>query len=478
MSDITFVRSEVTAAEVRWAPVRDAVAGQAAVKARGARHLPIPNPLDLSPENAARYANYLARAVFVNFTGRTRAGLIGTAFGDWPEVKMPTSIDVLKTDADGTGVGLVGLAQQSLGDLLDCGRSGLLVDFPARAQAVSRADQARGDIRPNVIRYQPEQIINWATEKRGGVTVLSLIVLYERIEQRNNYAITQLEQWRELSLDAGQYVVRLWQKDAKGDLVVIDTFMPTQGSGQPWDRIPFTFIGATNNDATIDDAPLYDLAELNLAHYRNSADFEEAAFLVGQPQIWLSGASAAWSKAMADEGVYVGSRAILPVPSGEQAGLLQPEENTMSRTGMQDKVADMAGIGARILVKGEAVKTAEQSRSETQAAQSVLSLCCDNVSEAFTKALSWAANFQNVSGECSFAIDTEFGGLSTDPQQLAEVVKTWQAGAMPTSDKNSYLRRAGLVDQGKTDEQIAEEIAQDGQGLNLDEPEPIVEVVE
>ena len=51
---------------------------------------------------------------------------------------------------------------------------------------------------------------------------------------------------------------------------------------QPWRVIPFQFLGSENNDTSIDDSPLYDMAEVNIGHYRNSADYEEAAYRSGE----------------------------------------------------------------------------------------------------------------------------------------------------------------------------------------------------
>jgi hypothetical protein len=62
---------------------------------------------------------------------------------------------------------------------------------------------------------------------------------------------------------------------------------PKRGDGEAWNYIPFTFVGSVNNDETPDLPPLYDLAVLNVAHYRNSADYEESCYMVGQPTPYL-----------------------------------------------------------------------------------------------------------------------------------------------------------------------------------------------
>ncbi len=52
-----------------------------------------------------------------------------------------------------------------------------------------------------------------------------------------------------------------------------------------WDEIPFTFVGAQNNDPTIDDSPLAALVEINHGHYRNSADYEDSVWFCGRAAV-------------------------------------------------------------------------------------------------------------------------------------------------------------------------------------------------
>ena len=67
------------------------------------------------------------------------------------------------------------------------------------------------------------------------------------------------------------------------------TVTPLDAKGMPFNEILFQFVGAENNSPDIDFPPLYDLAELNIGHYRNSADYEETSFIAGQPTPVVSG---------------------------------------------------------------------------------------------------------------------------------------------------------------------------------------------
>lgn len=462
---VEYKRPEVEAKEPSWKLVRDAVKGSEAVKA-GDYLCPI-NGHDDSPENKARNRARLAGAVYFNATGRTLGALTGMAFGKWPEIELPAGLEYLEEDADGSGVGLVNQAQIAVGDVLQTGRAALLVDYPSSNGATSRAQQDAGAIRATVAFYAAESVINWRTVKRGSQNLLGMVVLSEKVEEWDDFERKEVQQYRVLLLGrlstedesaAERYVVQVWQAGDSGVFEIVEEYAPQNGAGQPWKVIPFTFIGATNNDSTPDQAPMYDLADLNIAHFRNSADHEESLFFAGQAQMYVTGVDDQWVDVMQKSGVYVGSRAILPLPVSATAGLLQAEAVSGLSEEMNTKVELMASLGARLVQPGSATKTATQAGGEEKTSHSVLSLVCDNVSDAYRKVLGWVAEFMRVSGKTDFTISTEFAGVQFDAQQMAQALAAVQAAKLPESDFWSYMRSIGLIEATKSDEDIRDEV--------------------
>lgn len=94
-------------------------------------------------------------------------------------------------------------------------------------------------------------------------------------------------------------------------------------------EIPFTFVGAQNNDPSIDESPLYDIAMINLGHYWNSAEYEDSVFWCGQAQPWISGLDEQWRDGMEKNAVYVGSRAPMMLSAGGSFGYAQPLLNRL-----------------------------------------------------------------------------------------------------------------------------------------------------
>lgn len=467
MSDpIEFLHPDYTKNRDQWKENRDVVSGENAVKAAKTDYLPDPTPKDESVEARSRYENYVKRAVFTNASGRTVEGLIGIAFGSWPTHELPKTLEYLLEDADGAGVGLFGQVQLAVGDILQTGRGGVLTDYPEVQGGASVADMESGKIAARMVWYVTEDIHDWATTRIGSLIKLSYVKLKEVRQERtaDGFELETKEVYRVLRLENEVYTVELFVKQAagwvsEGKKTVVDA------SGKPFDEIPFQFIGAINNDTRPDKAPLTDLVKVNLGHYRNSADYEESVFMLGQPQVTMTGISEEWRDHIEKSGVYFGSRRVLMGPENSTIGLLQVQANTLAAEAMKAKKEDMVALGARLLQQGGVVKTAEQSKSETRASYSVLSLVCDNVSTAYKQALEWAARFMGASGKVDFAIGTEFDGLTFNVEVVKTIMDGVQRGLIPKSDAWNCLRSFNIIDQEKTDEEIQDEIDSDGGGL-------------
>lgn len=458
--DYDFVHPDYARALPQWQSTRAAVEGAPALDRHPERFLPDPTPLDDCAEARARYKSYCTRAVYLNATGRTKAGLLGIAFGDWPEVVVPASMEYLKEDADGAGLGLYNLCQHTVGEDLETGRGGLFVDYPQRAEGdgTSIAEQQNGTV-ARIVFYKAEDIRDWAYEKVGTDMRLSYVKLYECRDRRSadGWSMEAVESYRILRMRGGRFSVEVFEK-GEGGYVSQGEVFPRDANGQQWEHIPFQFIGAETNLATPGKPPLYDLAQVNLGHYRNSADFEESVFMLGQPQVTMTGLDVQWRDHLEESGVYFGSRRVLMGPTGSVIGLLQVQPNTLAREAMKDKKDEMVSLGARLLQPGSAVKTAEQSKSETRASYSVLSLVCDNVSQAFKNALLWVQRYMGAAGEVDFGIDTEFDGLSFNSEIVNTIIKAVHAGILPESEAWRALRQLNLIDPEKTDKDIREEI--------------------
>jgi len=473
MEQVDYVLPEVAEAAPLWETVRDCLAGQAAIRKRGTRYLPMPNSTDDSKENKARYFAYQTRGVFVNFTQRTLQGMTGTVFAKDAEAVLPDQLKMMYDDVDGGSVTLDQQAKQTLSDVIAVGRCGLLTDYPTRSSPTSRRAALRGEVRPTIQYYFAEQIINWRIDTVNGLRKLTMVVLKEsRIEEDDGFKATMADQYRVLRLENGVYTVRLYWKMPSGFEISGGVITPKQGDGKPFDYIPFEFVGAENNDAGIDQSPMVDLANLNIAHYRNSCDFEEMVFMLGQPTPVFTGLSQEWVDDQMKGVIVLGTHKPINLPKDATADLMQITESSLAMEGMEHKERQAVALGARLVQSAEVARTAKEAGLEDASETSLLLSSAKNVNSAYARAIKSAARFAGapITDDMGYKLNTDFDILRLDPAGRAELLAEWQRGILSFTEYRSILRRAGVatIDDDKAKAEIEADAIKLAQTLGID----------
>lgn len=456
--NVNYVRPEVAATAARRKIVKACLGGSEAIKAAGPAFLPVPNAADTSKENVAHYHNYKERAVFYNVTRRTVDGWNGQVFCRDPISRFPDAMADLWYDIDGHGASIDQQAKLGLGSTMSYGGGGLLIDYPRTDGQLTIKEIRDGFIRPTVHFYQQESIINWRMIKIGATYVPNLIVLREMDSgvHSDGFTMTSEEQCRVLRLvpfqDDYAYTVEVWkrQSDAPKDNIWVrtDNYVMRGSDGKPVNRILFFPIGISQNRLGCDLTPTYDLAILNIAHYRNSADYEESCFMVGQPTPVFSGLTQDWVEEVFKGTVELGSRAAVSLPVGGAAMLLQVNPNTMTMEAMKHKEGQMVALGARIIKDDSVRKTLGESQMDSTDDSSILAAAAKNVSAAYTKAL-WVCGY--LSGirlsreEFQYSLNTDFPAARLTPNERAQLIGEWQAEAITQSEMRAGLRRGGVA---------------------------------
>ena len=442
-----------------WTQTRDAVRGSVAVKEKKHSYLPVPDN-DSGDERkgteTTRYRQYMKRALFTNFTGRTKNALVGAAFRKEPEIYLPEGLEYLKYDATGDGLSMNQLAKDELANLMETGRSIFLVDYPQADENLSAEEVTRLDLRASIIPFTAEQVINWKSDVVNGRKVLSSVVIAEYyLEALDEFDHSQETQYRVLRLTEEGYSQQIYREDVP----YTNEIYPKMADGSNWMEIPLVFVGSKNNDSTIDDAPLSDIAEINMAHFRNSADYEESCFLVGQPSLFLTHSlSYEQFQQYNPQGIKLGSRAGHVLGETGSANLLQADPNNLVMEAMKAKENQMVAIGARIITDRADRETAEAARIRFASENSVLGDVVSNLSEALEKCVMWVGMFMGVdTNDAQFEINREFYDKNIDPQLIMSMVTLLDREIVSEQDIFDRLKSAGVVDPDRTLDDVREE---------------------
>lgn len=403
--DVDAQRPELEQAMPKYTMIRDCLLGQENIKMQGELYLPRPNE-DIDIQEDERYRNYIKRAVFLNATGHTQRAVVGKLFAKQPTIELPQTLNPLLKDANGDGLAFDQLLEKCVAETFAFGRCGVYADFRATgAEMMSIADAEQ--LAPTLTFVAAEDIINWQIDKATKKVVL--VVVREQYEDRDGYAVRLKSQYRVWQLVNGVLRIRVHRARRQDEMLaaqptdtrfeVVEEYTPMLPGGRPWNIIPFVVMGSVNNDWDIDEPPLYQISVYDIALFRNSADIEEAAFLVGQPTLVISNVTQEWADK--NKGFKLGSGRVLVLPDPDsKAMLLQASPDTLIDRLIEEKHKILRNLGA-VFVEDMIDDNQTATGAVYQALQTHAPLISTsrNVIEGVHRAVGYAAMFLGIDPE-------------------------------------------------------------------------------
>lgn len=448
----------------KWRRCRDAAEGQDAVHEAGGEYLP-----KLKDQTDDDYKAYRNRAVFFNATWRTISGLVGMLFRKPPKVEAPGITAALLETVTSDGQPFDIFARGVVEECLKVGRVGVLVDYPVvDTTQMTQADAELMNLRPTLATYQAENIINWRQAVIANVQVLTMVVLVETDEEVvDEFESKQVKQYRVLDLTevkgedgstALAYRIRIFRinEQTKAEQQVGEDVFPLMG-GAYIPFIPFYFLASDDTCVEPDDPPLIDLVDLNLSHYRTTADYEHGCHFTGLPTGYIAG----YSK-QEGEKIYLGSQAMLIFPDPNvTVGFLEFSGNGLSslRENLDRKEAQMIVLGARMLEQQKkAVESAEAAGIHRAGENSILADVAKAISLGLTAAMQTFSDWAGASGEVTVELNRDFFPRPMSPQELSSLVLSWQQGAISPQTLFENLQDGQIIADGVTFEEEQERI--------------------
>jgi hypothetical protein len=414
-----------------WTDCRNAVKGQRAMQAAGVLYLE-----KLQDETDEKYKARVRRSNFFNGTWRTIAGLKGMAFRIDPTADIPASVETLKEDITLSGVSLDAFASNIVEEVLEVGRVGILVDFPQPPENVTAITVARAEslgLRPTLQFYKAETIRNWKFSRINNAWVLTMVVLAEcEAIPEDEFTAKDEDRYRVLDLDeAGRYRQRVFRINKKGEDELVEGPLYPQMSGKDMTFVPFVTVGATGKGDAIDEPPLSDLVDANIALYQVNSDRRHALHFTGMPTPVVSG----YQKADGEK-LYVGSTVawVFPDPNAT-ASFLEFEGKGLSESkDMSTELKqEMAMLGARMLADESRIgsETLGGTQIKHQGENSMLGEIVGHVSAAMEWAIGVFAKWAGgATRKVVYQINRKFLPVPMLPQEITALVGAWQQGAI------------------------------------------------
>lgn len=441
-----------------WELMEDVLDGEDEIHEGREKYLP-----RLTGQTNQEYNAYVMRAPFYNATARTVDGLVGMIFRKAPTITAPAGMQAIVDDITLDNTSLAELAERVCRELVGIGRQGLLVEYPRVAEGpMTLADSARLNLRPYVTLYEAEHIINWRVERINNVLQPVMVALKEEItEYINEFESEEIEQIRVLILREGVYVQEVYReledKAKKKQWVLVDTIVPTM-NGRPLNKIPFICMNARGVYMSPDKPPMYDLATLNLSHYRTVADLEHGAHFTGLPTAVVSG----YVKESENDEFRIGSSTawVFPDPSANAKYLEFTGQGLDTlRNIKKDKEDNLAILGARMLApEKKQSEAADTVRMRHAGDGAILSAITNAVTEGLNKALQIIAEWEGTQ-PATIQLNEDYLDKPLNAQELQALVQAWQNGAISDQTLFYNLKTGEVIDEYTTFEDEQARIA-------------------
>ena len=410
----------------------------------------------LSGQDQDMYDSYKTRAVFFAAMSRTVVALVGAIDRKPPTIKGAEAIESFSADVTGQGVSLNEFLAEIEAEVMISGRVTVCIDR-----------KNGGDNKPYLIWYKSEDTINWFSKTYSDYDEkLCKMVFRESyfgVNPENEYEQVKMEQYREYKLDevTGEASVTLWrcedqdERSSEKEFTAFEQYTLTN-RGRPLGFLPCVPIVSDGSILEVPKPPLLDLVDVNIAHYRNSADYEHGMHWTALPTPYFTGLSDR------DGEITIGSgnAIILPDPSSS-AGFLEFTGTGLStiKTAMDHKESMMSALGARMLAgKMDQSTSAEVARINYSGETAALSNIAKSMSRGVTKLLKMVALWENQAGSEAIQVhlNEDYVDSKLAAADITALMGAYQGGVMSLESLVWNLDQGERLPTGRTiDEEMA-----------------------
>lgn len=455
----------------KWEKCRDVVGGETYVKHRKERYLPRASGMDDND-----YRGYLMRAQFFNAAGRTLDGLSGMINRKPALVTVPEGYEKYIENVDGKDHSLVQFCSESVKDLLTTGWGGVLVDMPKMDNVRSQKDFEDSNLFAYMTYYKAESIINWHWSSSGRKQYLDFVVFREKTETiKKDFTVEVKYNYRLCKIDADGYYKQILYNDRDE---VIEESEPRMKNGR-FRYIPFFFLASSDNPT---EPILEDLINVNLSHYRKSADYENGLHWTGVPTPWTQGADVGTvfvnGREVAAEPLKLGGSVVQNLPAGASMQYLEFGGSGCAQlaNAMAADEDRMAILGARIISQERnGVEAAETARIHRAGENSILSDIANNLSIIFSKILKiyleWSSGNEVPDDKHSVQFNTDYDVSMMPASDLVAYVSAWQAGAISKKTMFRNLKEGEIISPEKSFDDEQAEIDEEQQSRAIPQVE-------
>ncbi len=354
----------------------------------------------LKPFGAEAQADFKARQArpnFSDFLNPVAEAATGRLFRNEPEL-TPSSGRAAEiwNNIDGRGTSGSVWLRNLTRDALIAGQAFILVDYPQVTEPLTRGQRYQQNLQSYWCSVTLDQVTNFDFTVINGQTLLTLFVFKEWVDERVDFKVTMVEQWRVLRLQPdGSVTFELWRRATgiKGEPVLYQPPQPVVGA----ETIPVVSVNLRPQGFFKSRPVFIELAQQTVDYYLTTSDMSRAHEMSSYPTLFAVGLP---EKTESGEPLVVGPNSFV---SSNNANAKLEYVNSDGK-GVELGMQLLAAIRSKMAVNGLSFLEQTTQMAETATAKSI-DRSTDNdkvagwsqlITDAANQALEFTAQFEEI----------------------------------------------------------------------------------
>jgi hypothetical protein len=246
-----------------------------------------------------------------------------------------------------------------------------------------------------------------------------------------------------------------WDEEGKDNVTGYQEFMPLM-NGQPMHSIPFFFFDGVENTSSIKQPHLLDLVELNLAHYRMTADYAHGLHYIALPTAVITGvdngSNTSYRIGPSEAWVFTDPNAKASYLEFTGAGM-----GAISKA-LAETEQQMTVMGSRSMLSTQqrAAETASTEMIRRNAENSILASIVNSCEEQMEKVLEVMRDWMGIQGEIEVEFNKDFLKFERTGDFNRSIIEAVEKGVITQETGIQTLKDGNVLPQDVDADEEAE----------------------